>query len=143
MNPARRTAALALAAALALPAVSRGDPRTDYMLHCQGCHGPDGSGLRGGVPSFRGQVAKFLRVDGGREYLVRVPGTSQSELDDARTAALLNWLLSTFSPDELPPDFVPYGAAEIARLRRPPLLHVEETRRNLLLAIRALDAESP
>ena len=79
------------------------------MLHCRGCHGPDGAGAPGAAPSFRGQVAKFLCVPGGREYLVRVPGTAQSELDDARTAALLNWLLREFSPDEIPADFSPTG----------------------------------
>ena len=39
-------------------------------------------------------------VPGGREYLMRVPGTSQSELDDAQTAALLNWMVREFSPAE-------------------------------------------
>ena len=58
---------------------------TDYMLHCRGCHGPDGAGLPGAAPYFRGQLARFLSVPGGREYLVRVPGTAQSELSDARS----------------------------------------------------------
>ena len=99
----RRTLRLAcgLAAALAWSAsptaVAVADPRVDYMLNCRGCHGPDGAGAPGAAPSFRGQLAKFLWVPGGREYLVRVPGTAQSELDDARTAALLNWLLHEFS----------------------------------------------
>ena len=56
------------------------------MLHCQGCHGPDGSGAPGAVPDFHNQVGKFLLVPGGREYLIRVPGVSQSELNDARVA---------------------------------------------------------
>ena len=68
------------------------------MLNCRGCHGPDGAGAPGAAPSFRGQVAKFLSVPGGREYLIRVPGTAQSELDDAHTAALLTWLVREFSP---------------------------------------------
>jgi hypothetical protein len=69
-----------------------------------------------------------------------VPGTAQSELDDARTAALLNWLLHEFSAAELPADFVPYDAAEVARSRRSALVDVGGTRRELL---RALETTRP
>jgi mono/diheme cytochrome c family protein len=127
-------AAASLAIALAAAAAAA-DPRVDYMLHCRGCHGPDGGGAPGAAPSFRGQLAKFLWVAGGREYLVRVPGTAQSELDDARTAALLNWLLREFSPDEIPADFAAYAADEVAHLRRAPLTDVWSARRELLRAI--------
>ena len=117
----------------AAPALA--DPQTDYMLHCRGCHGPDGAGAAGAAPSFRGQVAKFLWVPGGREYLIRVPGTAQSELSDARTAALLNWMLHEFSAQEIPGDFVPYSAEEVTRHRRPPLTDVVAVRRDLMRAI--------
>ncbi|MGH7787786.1 MAG: cytochrome c [Candidatus Binatia bacterium] len=112
-----------------------GDPATDYVMHCRGCHGPEGAGAPGAAPTFRAQVGKFVSVPGGREYLIRVPGTAQSELDDARTAALLNWLLRQFSPDELPPDFVPFTAAEVARHRRPALADVAAARQALLRAM--------
>jgi len=115
-----------------VPVASVADPKTDYVLNCQGCHGPDGSGAIGAVPSFRGSLAKFLRVPGGREYLVHVPGTSQSELSDARTAVLLNWMLHEFSSDELRSDFVPYDEAEVSRIRRPPLTDVITVRRRLI-----------
>jgi hypothetical protein len=117
------------------------DPLIDYMLQCRGCHGPDGAGAPGAAPSFRGQVAKFLWVPGGREYLIRVPGAAQSELDDARTAALLNWILASFSAAEIPPDFVPYAAEEVARHRRSPLIDVQTARRDLLAAIAARASE--
>jgi hypothetical protein len=121
-----------LAASVVLsPYAARSDPRTDYMLHCRGCHGPDGGGNAGGVPSFRGEVGKFLSVPGGREYLIRVPGTAQSELSDARTAALLNWLVEELSPDQVPPDFEPYTEVEVARYRKP-LVDVGRVRRRLL-----------
>jgi len=127
--------ALSTASALA-------DPQTDYMLHCRGCHGPDGAGAPGAAPSFRGQVAKFLWVPGGREYLIRVPGTAQSELSDARTALLLNWILHEFSANELPNDFVPYSEEEVTRHRRPPLTDVVPVRRELVRAIREREAPS-
>ena len=138
----RAAIALLAAPALALlmPARAWGDPRTDYYLECRGCHGPDGSGAPGAAPSFRGQLAKFLWVPGGREYLIRVPGTAQSELDDARTAALLNWLLHEFSPDQIPAGFTAYAADEVARQRRMPLIDVWRTRQDLL---RAIDAQPP
>ena len=124
----------------AAPAIA--DPQVDYMLHCRGCHGPNGEGAPGAAPVMRGQVGKFLSAPGGREYLIRVPGTAQSELDDARTAALLNWILRQFSPDELPPDFTPYSAAEVTRHRHPPLTDVVAVRRELMRAIQAREASA-
>ena len=88
-------------------------------------------------------VAKFLSVPGGREYLIRVPGTAQSELDDVRTAALLTWLLQEFSPDEIPADFTPYTAAEVGHARHTPLTDVWKTRGELLRAIAAQASVPP
>lgn len=139
--PLRHAATAGLMAfLLAAPLPAAADPRLDYVLHCRGCHGPDGAGIAGGAPSLRDRVARFLGVPGGREYLVRVPGTARSELDDARTAALLNWMLREFDARDVPPDFVPYTAAEAARLRRLPLTSVGATRRALIQEIDALQA---
>lgn len=126
---------IAAVAGLAAPAASRADPSLDYVLHCRGCHGPEGAGVAGSVPDFRGQVGRFLFVPGGREYLVRVPGTSQSELSDARVAALLNWLVREFGADQVPDDLVEFDEAEVARVRRPPLTDVDAVRRALLEAL--------
>jgi len=128
---------LLIGAATLLASAARADPRTDYMLNCRGCHGPDGRGIAEGAPSFRDFVAKFLWVPGGREYLVRVPGTAQSELTDARTAALLNWMVYEFSSNQVPADFAPYTEGEVARLRRMPLPDVVSARRALAEAIAA------
>lgn len=127
----RRTLpALVLAVLCAAPAAA--DEAADYVMHCRGCHGPDGQGAVGGAPDLRGSVGRFLAVDGGREYLIRVPGTSQSELDDARTAALLNWLVREFDPAAVPADFTPFTAVEVAAHRRPALLDPAATRSALL-----------
>jgi mono/diheme cytochrome c family protein len=120
---------------VALAPAARADPQTDYALNCRGCHAPDGGGVTGAAPSFRGQVGKFLWVPGGREYLIRVPGTAQSPLNDARVAALLNWIVREFSPREVPADFAAFTAEEVARYRRPPLTEVESVRRGLQRAI--------
>jgi hypothetical protein len=104
-----------------------------YMLGCQGCHLEDGRGFpEHGVPALNGFVGNFLKVPGGREYLVQVPGVAQSELTDQRLAEVLNWILRSFSAAELPPDFMPYTAPEVARLRRSPLAQVMPVRSDLL-----------
>ncbi len=95
--------------------------RIDYMLKCQGCHRPDGSGDDRSNPPMRNIVARFLEVPGGREFLGRVPGVATVDLDDARLANLLNWTLYTYDPAHVPADFRPYSAAEIGALRRHPL----------------------
>jgi mono/diheme cytochrome c family protein len=117
---------MAAALCLGAGAAHANEPRVDYMLQCQGCHGAEGHGAPGTVPSLAG-VGRFLAVPGGREYLVRVPGSSQSALDDADLAAVLNWMIRSFDPR----DFVPYTAEEVARVRRPPLDDVEGVRREL------------
>ena len=93
----------------------------DYMLKCQGCHRPDGSGDRYSNPPMNGAVAHFLKVPGGREYLGRVPGVATTDLDGVRLANLLNWTLYRFDRANVPNDFKPYDAAEIRRLRASPL----------------------
>jgi len=95
--------------------------RVDYMLKCQGCHRPDGSGDDRSNPPMKNVVARFLAVPGGREFLARVPGVSTVDLDDTRLANLVNWTLYTFDPAHMPADFRPYTPAEIGRLRRNPL----------------------
>ena len=105
----------------------------DYMLNCQGCHLPDGSGFPARqVPDLRNQMGRFLSVPGGREFLVQVPGSAQTALNDADLARLLNWMLLRFSAAQLPADFQPYTAAEIGALRKQPLARVSEVRSELL-----------
>ena len=110
--------------------------RTNYMLMCQGCHLQDGSGTPEKVPALKDEVGRFLQVTGGREYLIQVPGTSQSALTDQEVAAVLNWILKNFSGAELPVDFVPYSTEEVARYRYEPLANAGEVRAELLLKLR-------
>lgn len=115
----RRLPLLLLAALLALPVAAAAQrARTNYLLHCSGCHAADGSGsAENGIPNMQGRVGHFLRLPEGRAFLVQVPGTSQSSLNDADTAEMLNWMVQNMSRAEVPPDFVPYSAAEVTRLR--------------------------
>jgi mono/diheme cytochrome c family protein len=105
----------------------------DYMLNCQGCHLPDGSGFPARqVPDLRNQMGRFLNVPGGRAFLVQVPGSAQSGLNDADLARVLNWMLLRFSAAQLPADFQPFSAAEVGPLRTQPLVRVSEVRSELL-----------
>jgi hypothetical protein len=125
-------AGLALWVALAAGIGRAEDPRIDYMLQCQGCHLADGAGTPGGVPPLKDFVGRFLEVPGGRAFLIRVPGSAQSPLDDARLAAVLNWMVRRFGPPRVAADFRPFTADEVARHRRPPLADVEAVRRELV-----------
>jgi hypothetical protein len=113
-----------------------GSPAVDYALNCQGCHLDDGSGTPGSVPPLAGSVGRFLRVPGGREFLVQVPGVATSALDDASLAAVLNWMLERFGKPDVPADFRPYAAAEVGALRQKPLVNVERVRAEILAAER-------
>lgn len=108
----------------------------NYMIHCQGCHLPDGSGFPAhNVPDLRDHLGKFLFVEGGREFIVQVPGSAQSDLDDQALAELLNWMLLTFSPKQIPSDLKLYTEQEVAQLRQHPLTYVTQVRNELLLKI--------
>ena len=107
--------------------------RFNYMLHCQGCHLPGGTGtVDGTVPNMLGFVGRFLHVGGGREFLVQVPGSANAPLDDDKLAELLNWVLNTMSPSELPEGFQPYTPTEVGELRKSPLAEIVETRKALV-----------
>ena len=107
--------------------------KVNYMLNCQGCHGPEGTGtLDGAVPAMKDFVGKFLSVDGGREFLVQVPGSANAALSDAALAEVLNWMLPRISPAEIPADFSPYTVDEVAALRRDPLEDVIGERERLV-----------
>jgi len=123
---------LVVAAAASASVAEAESPRVLFMLHCQGCHRPDGSGLPGAVPDLRGSLARFLSVPGGRAYLVRVPGSATSRLDAAELASVLNWMVVRFGPAAAAGDAAPYSAEEVARMRVRPLVDVAATRRALL-----------
>lgn len=108
--------------------------RFNWITNCQGCHQADASGTANSVPNMLGQVSRFLDVEGGREYLGRVPGVAFAPLSDADLAAVLNWSLKTFDPGNLPADFDAYTALEVGQLRASVLvLDAESKRRELLM----------
>ncbi|HKA14569.1 MAG TPA: cytochrome c [Myxococcota bacterium] len=103
-------------------------PAEDYLLHCSGCHHADGAGVPGVVPPLTG-LAPFLATPAGRAYLVRVPGVAQAALDDARLAALLNWVMREMSGADPRPE---YDAREVGALRADPLRDARAARASAL-----------
>jgi mono/diheme cytochrome c family protein len=111
------------------------DLPTLYTLHCSGCHGADGHGVpTAGIPDLH-DIGLYVVLPQGRAYLVQVPGISQSRLDDATAAAMLNWVLARYSAAALPPGFTPYTAAEVSRLRTDKASDAEARRAAIMAAL--------
>ncbi|MBX3679198.1 MAG: c-type cytochrome [Rhodocyclaceae bacterium] len=112
--------------------------RHQYILNCAGCHQVDGRGApTGDVPTLRGQLGHFLKLPEGRAFLVQVPGTSNSALNNAEVTRLLNWMANAFSGDTLPADFTPYTEEEVTRYRSHPLEDVSATRAAIVASLAA------
>jgi len=122
---------------IASAALAGGSPAELYTLNCWGCHKPRAEGIPGTVPRLADSMADFLRVPGGREYLVEVPGVAASALSNAEIAEVLNWLLITFNKAEMPAEFKPYTSAEIAKYRPHQLIRITETRDDLVKRLKA------
>jgi hypothetical protein len=110
----------------------------DWALRCGGCHGIRGQGTPGHVPRLAGFVGHFTRHPEGRDYLMRVPGVVRARLDDARLAAVLNWLLASLSRDEVAAGFAPFTPDEVAIARRAPLAEPQATRARLIADLRSM-----
>ncbi|MDU9413228.1 cytochrome C [Pseudomonas sp. zfem005] len=111
----------------------------NYQLQCAGCHLGDGTGSKANdTPRMKGFVGNFLKVKGGREFLVRVPGMSQSALNDAQLADLLNWLMREdgMAGKSMPARYEPYSTEEVSRLRKVSMLNLPGTRAELIERMR-------
>ncbi len=126
--------ALFLGTAAAAEDMNRQRAHFNYQMFCQGCHTPDGSGAQT-VPRMKDHVGYFLESPRGREYLVRVPGSATSALDDEELAEVLNWILLEFAGDSLDKNYLPYTTAEVGRVRQHPLNEVDAYRAELLVEL--------
>ncbi|SRR5579875_1401419 len=113
-------------------------PEQLYTLNCWGCHQPHAQGIAGSVPRLAGSMGYFVRIPEGRAYLVEVPGVAAAALSDQEIAAVLNWMLLTFSRAQLPAHFKPYTATEVRKYRTHQLLDVTQTRRRLAAQLKAM-----
>ncbi|MCP1727712.1 mono/diheme cytochrome c family protein [Natronospira proteinivora] len=107
-----------------------------YERQCRACHQMDGSGHGRAFPPLADHVPKLLKAEGGREYLIQltlyglggeiqVLGEQYSgvmpgfrRMSDEQVAALLNHVSYAWEgKDQLPEDFEPYEAEDVARQR--------------------------
>lgn len=116
---------------LTLAASSFADPRSDYLMHCAGCHLVDARGVPPYVPSLSGTLGRLAASAEGRDYIARVPGAAQAPLSDDELAAVLNWLLLEYNRDTLPKNFERLRGAEVARSRARVLADPLKLRREL------------
>ena len=110
------------------------DPRTDYLLYCRGCHLINGTGTPPEVPTLVNDIGKIVAIPGGREYIIRVPGVSQTAMNNDELAAVLNWVLSEFNADTTPGHFAPYTSEEVGKARQKVLVDPLKHRASLLEA---------
>ena len=103
----------------------------NYQMSCQGCHTIDGTGGKD-TPKIKDFIGKFLTTQQGREYLVRVPGSANSTLEDTQLAEVLNWIIIEMGGDSVPQNMQYYTASEVAQLRKNPLFEVTEYRKQLI-----------
>jgi len=121
-------------------------PSVNYQLQCVGCHLTSGEGApRSDVPMMKGFVGNFLKVEGGREFLIRVPGSSLSALSNSQLAELLNWMLKDdgIAGGSAPQGFKPYTGKEVEAYRGVMIKDLVSYRRNLIEQIRDLNIEIP
>lgn len=112
-------ALLLLASLVSLTAsFAHADDRSSYLLHCGGCHLPDGRGTPPEVPGLVDDLGRLVQVDGGRAYLVQVPGAGQASASDEELTRIINWILHEFNAATLPARFQPLSVSEVSQARR-------------------------
>lgn len=110
----------------------------NFQMFCLGCHTPDGVGGNG-VPKFKGFIGHFLKTQTGREYLVRVPGSANSAMNNSELAEVLNWTINKFAEESAPKTWPAYTAEEVGEYRQDPLMEVFEYRKQLIKDILGAD----
>ncbi|AFT68448.1 Cytochrome c, mono-and diheme variant [Alloalcanivorax dieselolei B5] len=116
---------------------AQADPRNDFLLHCSGCHRPDGAGTEvGGIPDFRGYVSSFLMTPEGRHYILQVPGVIGSGLSDRRLTEVMNYVLTTWGQPEHIEASGLLSEQEVRTLRADVLEDVVGYRREVVKALR-------
>jgi mono/diheme cytochrome c family protein len=129
----------------AVAATGNDTVRLHYMQYCAGCHLSDGTGSPArGVPSMRGGVlGQFMGSEAGRSYLLRVPGVTNTPLNDAQTAELMNWVLARFGDGSLPGHTPAFTADEAKAGRVQRLSDPQKLRASLLAQPPGAASSSP
>ena len=96
--------------------------KSDYVEHCGGCHGINGTSAPAPVPELRGRVGYFMCNEEARDYLIRLPNVAHAPISDpGELADLMNFVVFSFGGKSVPAGARPYNAQDIAKLRAKPL----------------------
>lgn len=115
-----------LLASVTLPVFGQySSDQINYILHCQGCHRADGSGLGMDVPDLHLYLNDFLALPGGRAYLVQVPGSANAPLSAEQLAGVLNWIVTSMPGATPPRDFEPFTEQEVTDYKATRLVEVD------------------
>ena len=127
------SAALTCLTAVPLSAGEAGRDRSDYILHCSGCHTLNGRGtVRGGIPAFPDSIEHIAGLDNGRTYMVHVPGVVSNDMSDEQIADVLNYIL-----DQWGGGGNHFSAEEVTRRRARDIGDVVAYRRMVVEELRA------
>ncbi|MFN3457183.1 MAG: cytochrome C [Novosphingobium sp.] len=130
-------AGMAVTLAIAVPALSAGDPRgetvakglaaigdpelakADYVEHCAGCHGVQGLSAPARLPELRGRVGYMMCTADTRAYLLRLPNIAKSRIsDNQQLADMLNFMVFGLGGTSVLPGTKPFTAAEVGYERQ-------------------------
>jgi cytochrome c553 len=112
---------------------------SNFIQYCSGCHGQDGrgGGVNSGIPDFRNFVGAYASDDGGRTYVLHVPGVVNTSLDDAEIAAVINYVMKTWGGTSLRAGFIPFTAREVTSRRARSVPDVVALRRQIVQRLHA------
>jgi hypothetical protein len=110
--------------------------QSDYVEHCAGCHGIQGSSAPAPIPVLRDRVGYFLCTKKGRDYLLRLPNVAHVAISDNRELAdLMNFVVFGLGGRSAPARAAPYSLSEVADLRNqalPPGTELVRERREIV-----------
>lgn len=104
----------------------------NYILFCMGCHGAGAQGVPGKIPPLAHSLARFMKSEPGRQYVLRVPGVAGSALSDAQIAVVLNWLAQAYDPEDVHSDTPLFTESEVRAWRHTPLADASAIRRTVI-----------
>lgn len=138
-DPRAATVAQGLGA-ISDPELARGD----YVEHCAGCHGVQGTTAPAKLPELRGRVGFMMCTPDTRVYMLRLPNIAKSRIsDNQQLADMLNFMVFGLGGDSVIPGTRPFTATEVAQERTQALTSaslVAERRRHVETAIRQCGA---
>jgi hypothetical protein len=94
-------------------------PQSDYIEHCGGCHGIQGSSAPAMIPVLRDRVGFFMCLPESRRYLIRLPNVAHSRItDNDQLADLMNFVVFGLGKASTPPNALPFTGPEVAEQRQ-------------------------